>query len=123
MTADPFWKTIDDARRERLFALMRILDSEAERYFAKGREDSGRIAAGPALFEETLRGAVRMELVMALRAEPTLEAVTERAQVAVRLWVTKHNQRRPNDVGWKLWSESGQEQLQGLLARVRREVA
>lgn len=119
MNYNPFWKTLDETRRERVFALMRAWDTEAVRYFDRGRETPGTIPVGGAFFDEVLKGAVHMEFVSALRTAPSVEEAHKTAANAVRLWVKKHNERRPNDVHWRRWTESGQDDLERLVRQAR----
>lgn len=121
MTA--MWETLAESKREKLFAIMRTLGDEADRYFEKGRERYDMVPVGAALFDETLRGAVRLELVSALRTAPDLGVAAVRAGDAVRVWVCKHNERRPRDVNWQRWSEAGQDMLAHLVASVREVVS
>lgn len=119
----PFWKTLPEPARERLFALMRELDEESGRFMAQGREPRDGIPVGAAFFDDVLLGAARLELVQALRVAPSLEAAEKAASEALRLWVKKHNERRPKDIHWQRWTESGQDTLFGLVRRVRAELA
>lgn len=122
MRTDPFWTTLVKAQREELFALMCELGSEADQHFKRGRDlegPPGTIPVGSAMFDETLQGAVREEFVRALRTAPTLEAAEQTAADAVRLWVRRHNARRPKDVNWQRWTEAGQADLEGIVRRVR----
>lgn len=118
----PLHATLDEARRERLFALMREFDARSDALMVKGREDAYSIPVGAALFDYTLEGAAYLELVTALRRAPSLEAAQEQASNALRLWVTKHNARR-KDINWQRWGESGQDKLHYLLTRVRDALA
>lgn len=118
-TPTPLWKSLDDNRRERLFDIMRDLSDAALDYFNRGREDSFAIPVGAAFFDDVLKGAAREELVSALRIAPTLEIAEQKASEALRVWVCKHNARRPNDVNWQRWIEAGQDELQRLVERVR----
>ena len=117
----PLWERLAEPARERLFAFMRSLDAAADDYFRKGRETPNTIPVGAALFDETLRGAVRFELVMALRVATSLDDAQARASKAVRLWVEKHNARRP-DINWKRWTEAGQDELVRLVDRTEKEI-
>lgn len=127
-----FWSLLAEPARERLFAFMRFLDAEADGYFAKGREDANTIPVGAGLFDETIRGAARLEFVMALRdtvrfgnrwthAEKSLDAAYLKASAALRLWVEKHNARR-KDINWQRWSEFGQDELRYLVISAKREI-
>lgn len=121
MSTEPCWKALTDLKREDLFALMRRMGDEQEIYFARGRETPNTIPVGAALFDETLRGAMRHELNAALRTAPTLEAAFDQARTALRVWVRKHNERR-RDINWQRWEESGQTELETLISEVRATV-
>lgn len=118
MSAEPFWKSLTDLQREDLFALMRRMGDEEAVYFTRGRETPNTIPVGAALFDETLRGAARYELNAALRKASTLEAAFDQSRAALRVWVRKHNERR-SDINWQRWEESGQTELETLIATVR----
>lgn len=113
------YKTLPEAKREPLFAFMRELQADSDFYMAKGRETPGTIPVGSALFDYVIKGASRLELLMAIGRADTLEAVEAQAVPALRLWVTKHNERR-RDKDWQRWSEHGQDDLRFLVARLRK---
>jgi hypothetical protein len=92
---------------------MRQWDAEADDYFRRGRE--GAMPVGSALFDETIRGAVRLEWVSALRTASSLDDARSAAETAVRLWVAKHN-ARSRDRNWQRWIEFGQDDLRRLVA-------
>lgn len=115
----PLHETLAEPQRETLFAFMRGLDADALFYFDRGKETPGTIPVGSALFDDVIKGAARLELVSALRTGETLEAIEAQAQTALRLWVTKHNERR-KDKDWQRWSEHGQDDLRRLLTQLRK---
>lgn len=115
----PFHTNLEPPVRDALFAYMRELDADSLFYFEKAKETPGTIPVGSALFDDTIQGAVRLELVMALRTAETPEAAYETAVQAVRLWVEKHNAKR-KDKDWKRWTEHGQDKLRFLFGRVSR---
>lgn len=112
------YSTLTEPKREALFALMRELQADSDFYMAKGRETPGTIPVGAALFDDVIKGAARLELLLAIGRADTLEAVEALAVPALRLWVTKHNERR-RDKDWRRWTEHGQDVLRFLLTRVR----
>lgn len=114
-----FWEALEESRQEELFALMRELDAESLKFFDKGREPSDAIEVGAFGFDIRLDGAVRLELVSALRTAESIDAAADKARVMVKLWVEKHNEKRPKDIHWKRWTESGQDKLEALIDRVR----
>lgn len=114
-----FHETLPAPQREALFAFMRELQADSDFYMARGRETPGTIPVGSALFDEVIKGAVRLELVMALGQAATLEAAHAKAAEATRLWVKKHNEKR-KDKDWQRWCEHGQTNLSDLVARLRR---
>jgi len=111
--------SLPPAHRAALFALMRQLGAEADVFFARGREEHDRIPVGAALFDETLRGAARHELVNCLRTADTLDDAHEAAKRLLEVWVLKHNARRPRDMHWQRWTGAGQSELLSLVHRVR----
>lgn len=116
-----------EERREALFVLMREWDAESTDFFAKARLPYGTIPVGGALFDETLRGAIRLEFVMALRKAETIDGAVELAEPAIRRWIEKHNEKRPKDANWKRWCDrsgfSGQDDLFRLADLARKAVA
>lgn len=116
------WETLDPDRQSRLFALMRDYGEASDRYFAKGRISGGMVEVGPALFDDTLKGAVRYELVSALRTATSVDEAVEKASEKVREWVRAHNARRPRDAHWRRWTEAGQDDLQACARCVREAV-
>jgi hypothetical protein len=102
---------------------MRWLGDEADQFFIRGREMPDTIPVGAALFDETLQGAICLELVSALRTAPSLEIASDRASAAVRVWVQKHNAKRPHDMSWQRWGESGQSDLERLVQCVAATIA
>lgn len=110
-TDEPFWKTLSELKRERLFAIMRRLGDEMLYYFDRGREAPNTIPVGAALFDDVVRGALRHELVSALRTASSPESAFDQARAALRVWVQKHNERR-NDINWKRWEDTGQIELE-----------
>lgn len=118
----PFYDRLPPDRREALFEAMRRMDDESTRFFASGRETPNTIPVGAALFDETLRGAARLELLMALRKAETLEQAFEQARESLRVWVRRHNEKRPRDRAWQRWEGSGQSELEFLISQIRRVV-
>lgn len=105
-----YFETLSDDGREALFAFMREIDAESDRYlaeFSRLQPRHGEIAVGAAHFDEWICAELLQELLRGLRRGLEPEAAVEAAREYGRLCVMKHNEKR-RDYTWQRDLNTGQ---------------
>lgn len=104
-----YLNSLSDADREELFAFMRTIDQEAEKFMAEHRRlcpPPLGIAVGAAHFDPWLKVVVIWDYCSRLRNGLTPTHSREGAIAYGRECVRTHNQRRPRDINWQRWEDS-----------------
>ena len=104
-----YLNSLSDADREELFAFMRTVDQEAEKFLEEHKKlcpPPLHIAVGAAHFDPWLKAAVTWEYFSRLRNGLTPAESREDAIKYGRECVRIHNQKRPKDVNWQRWEDS-----------------
>lgn len=95
-----WYNDIGPEKREKLFAAMRALDSEAQRQYEKAKKltpPSGTIGVGGADFEELLKAEVISSYLRPLRNGKTPAEALANAEKDRTEFVKKFNQKRGKD--------------------------
>lgn len=117
-----WYLTLNEAARERVFAAMRKMQTEADAAYAAARRlsaPSGTIAVGGGEFDALLPAFAIDGFLRALRKGADPDAAGEAAKAELRTAVEKHNSQRPKDQCWQRWAESGADRIPHLIWLVR----
>jgi 2'-5' RNA ligase/predicted ABC-type ATPase/GNAT superfamily N-acetyltransferase len=121
----PYYSALEEKPREALFAVMRKLDTEAERLENVARKNQGpfgTIPVGAAHFDDMLRSLAPGEYVRGLRKGMDPSEALASAKAEMRAAVEKHNKNRPKDINWKRDINSGQDRLLAIHRQVMEAV-
>lgn len=90
-----------EAERQRVYAGMRAIDKQMDRYYNAPSQGGQGIAVGAQAFDDIMAAEVRREFLKALRAGQTPEEAANTVKELNHKFVRKHNERRPTDINWK----------------------
>lgn len=100
ITVQPYYDAIGPEARDRLFAVMRAIDTKAQDYFAAAARlaaPSGSIAVGGGQFEQVLKAEVLSSYLRILRRGGTPSEALANAEKDRRAFVLKWNAQRRGD--------------------------
>lgn len=101
-----YYETLNERKREALFAWMRMTDTIAREYETKARSleaPYGTVPVGAGAFDAWIRGSTAQEYLSVLRRGGTPDDAWKAAKQYAHLCVGKHNAKRPKDVNWQRW--------------------
>jgi len=98
--------SLDDLSRVVVFAEMRRLDNSMTSQYRKASQLAptfGSVGVGAADFDPLIRAeAIRVFLSEIRRGgDPANAAILAKSEI--RLFISKHNNKRPRDINWKRW--------------------
>jgi hypothetical protein len=117
----PWYKTIDDTKREKIFAIMRQADETTERLYGEGRRlmaPSGSVSVGAGAFDPFIKAEAASNYLSGLRKGMAPAQAEAYALAETQKAVEIHNSRRPKDINWKRWEGTGSEVIANLHRRI-----
>lgn len=105
-----YFETLSPDGRRALYTFMKFIDGEVDYCLEEHRRLSprqGEVAVGAAHFDPWLRAAVTQVYLSGLRVGKTPNDARDGAIKHGWLCVKKHNEKRPKDINWQRWEDSG----------------
>lgn len=117
-----FIDRLPEDTRQRMFAVMREIDTEMMRYHALAQKlepPYGTIAVGAAHFDEWMKAYARETYLRHLRRVNPKQAEVN-TRIELKQAVLIHNAKRPKDVSWQRWTETAFDTVSALRRRIER---
>ena len=119
--AGPWYASMGDATKERIFAVMREIRRRADEAAERERQlrpPQGQVAVGAAGFDEFVRSESQNRFLSALNKGLSPAEAEAQAKAWAREAVEIHNRKRPKDINWARWEGTADSTIES----IRREV-
>ena len=116
----PWYDTLDEATREKVFAVMRAIDAESQSFYASAQRLAPRyneVAVGAADHDAAISGESRRAFLSYLRRGKTPDEAADLAKVACQRLIGEHN-GRCKDYMAQRWTGGQDLCIDGLRRRV-----
>lgn len=117
----PWYGTLDEATREKVFAVMRAIDAESQSFYASAQRLAPRyneVAVGSADHDAAISGESRRAFLSYLRRGKTPDEAAELAKADCQKLIGEHNARRKDYMAQR-WTGGQDICIDGLMRRIK----